>query len=315
MNAQRIMVTGAGGFLGSHVCEYFGARGHAIAAVGRFSLDTESLGRYPNLWRHAGVTLPDPRFVDAVRDFRPDVLVHCAGTASVPESVRDPYGDFSRTVDICAFVLETLRKEKNDCLFVFPSSAAVYGNPEKLPVSEQAPLHPVSPYGYHKRMCELLVEEYNTLHGVPTVTLRIFSAYGERLRKQIVYDLCLKFADTRTRTVELFGTGEETRDFIHAHDVAGAVAAVLAAGEHGVVFNVASGTQTTIRALAGMVARQFRACKPVHFNGAVREGDPRRWAADIRRLSGTGFVAGTDLPSGLSQTCAWFRETHGASGV
>lgn len=305
--AARVLVTGAGGFLGRHICRYFGERGHAVAAVGRFNTTAEGSQDYPNLWRFCGMTLPDHAFVKAVREFQPQLVVHAAGTASVPESVQDPYRDFRNTVDVWAFVLETLRQECPDSTIALLSSASVYGNPLSLPIPETAACRPISPYGYHKWLCELLAEEYRHLHGLQVAVLRIFSAYGDHLRKQVVYDLCRKIMDPQTESVEVYGTGDESRDFIHALDVAQAVDRIWGAEAQG-TFNVASGAQTTIRELVTLLEGTLKSEKPIVFSGASRSGDPRNWQANIGKLAGLGFAPNVPLPVGVERFCSWYLE-------
>ena len=99
---MKVMVTGAGGFLGSHICQYFGEAGHPVAAVGRFATDVAFASSYPGLELLAGMTLPDPAFVRAVTTFKPDLVVHGAASAKVAESVTRPYFDFQQSVDVCA---------------------------------------------------------------------------------------------------------------------------------------------------------------------------------------------------------------------
>jgi len=306
------MVTGAGGFLGSHIAQYFGENGHKIAAVGRFNTTSAFTSLYPNLWKLCGMTLPDARFIDVIKEFTPDLLVHCAGTASVSDSVLDPYGDFQRTVEVCAFTLEAVRKHAPACRFILLSSAAVYGNPLQLPIPEEAPCKPVSPYGYHKLMCESLVEEYGRLHGLNTAILRIFSAYGERLSKQVVYDLCCKFSKRDCDEVKLDGTGTETRDFIHARDVARSIEYLCTSNIDG-IFNVASGAQTSIGSLALTLKEMMKSNKEICFTGKSRAGDPLYWQADITRLSAIGFTQSILLEEGLERYCAWFSSL--AKGV
>lgn len=302
---KRILVTGAGGFLGSHIARHFGANGHRIAAVGRFNTTSDITSLYPNLWKLCGMTLPDTRFTDVIKEFQPDLIVHCAGTASVGDSVHDPYDDFQRTVEVCAFTLEAVRKYAPSCHFVLLSSAAVYGNPNQLPITEDTPCKPVSPYGYHKLMCEALVEEYSRLHAVNTTVLRIFSAYGERLAKQVVHDIARKFCDEKNEVVTLDGTGNETRDFIHAKDIARSIECLYNVSAYG-VFNAASGVQTTIWELAASLKKYLKSTKEVCFSGKLREGDPLYWQADISRLSVTGFSQSISLEDGLKDYSSWF---------
>lgn len=305
------MVTGAGGFLGSSIARYLGSKGHRIAASGRFASLT-GVADIPNLFRLCGVTLPDSRFREVVREFQPDLLVHCAGTASVADSVEAPYTDFRRTAEVCAYVLETLRTVAPGCHFILLSSAAVYGNPQTLPVTEDALLLPISPYGYHKLICELLAEEYRALHGIPTTVLRIFSAYGDGLRRQVVHDLFKKFDDACGKEIEIFGTGEETRDFIHATDVARIVELVADKKSTG-VFNAASGSETTVRELATVISSECNSSKNILFNGVRRPGDPVNWRADISRLSAIGFRSAITLREGIAAYRKWYLGEAGVS--
>jgi UDP-glucose 4-epimerase len=218
----------------------------------------------------------------------------------------EPYTDFQRTVDVCAFTLETVRREVPDCRFILLSSAAVYGNPTQLPVREHSPVEPVSPYGYHKRMCETLVDEYRTLHCISAVVLRIFSAYGERLRRQVVFDLCRKFNNPGSDVVEVYGTGQESRDFIHATDVAQAISCIVLGNATG-YFNLGSGKQTTIANLVNQIKKSMNSDKDIHFTGQIRPGDPLCWEADINQLKSLGFSPSITLDAGIKKYCDWFK--------
>ena len=252
------------------------------------------------------MNLPDKTFISIIGEFQPDLLIHCAGSASVPYSMQEPYDDFRQSAGVTAFILETIRKHRHSCHFVFLSSAAVYGNPSKLPVGEESPCRPISPYGYHKSMCEMLCKEYETIYGVRSSVLRIFSAYGERLRKQVIFDLCRKFSGPSLKTVEVYGTGEETRDFIHARDIAQAIDRIHNAGGPG-IFNVASGIQTSIREVIELIKNCFRSNKEIVYSGSTRPGDPLYWQADISRLSSSGFRQEIPLNEGIRNYCRWFK--------
>ena len=307
--AERILVTGAGGFLGSHICNYFGQRGHIVAAVDRLPLSSEQGKLYPNLKNFHVMSLPDRSFARIIRELQPGLLVHCAGIASVPYSMKEPYDDFQQSAGVTAFILETLRKHMPSCHFIFLSSAAVYGNPQKLPIDEKAPCQPISPYGYHKYICELLCHEYQSIYKMKCSMLRIFSAYGERLRKQLIFDLCNKFTDPSAKSVEVYGTGNETRDFIHAADIVRSVELIHDANAAG-VFNVASGIQTRVSEVAEMIKTSLKSRKKISYSGASRPGDPLHWQADIAGLSSFGFLPATSLSEGIKKYCKWFKSGH-----
>jgi UDP-glucose 4-epimerase len=271
---------------------------------------SETADLYPNLRNFSTMNLPDKTFISLIGEFQPALLIHCAGSASVPYSMQEPYEDFREAAGVTAFILETLRNYMPSCHFVFLSSAAVYGNPQKLPVSEEAHCRPISPYGYHKYICEMLCREYKSIYNIKSSVMRIFSAYGERLRKQIVFDLCRKFSDPSVKRVELFGTGNETRDFIHARDIAHAIECVHTAEAPG-VFNVASGIQTRIGEVVEMIKDCFRSTKEIVYSGSTRPGDPLYWQADISRLSSLGFRQEVRLEEGIMNYCRWFKAEYG----
>ena len=134
---------------------------------------------------------------------------------------------------------------------------------------------------------ELLQDEYSRFYGLRGAVLRIFSAYGEGLRKQVVYELCQKILHAKD-CLEVYGTGEETRDFIHASDVARAVCCVAGKKATG-VYNVASGRQTSIGELAEVLVNRLRPGLPIRFTGDGKVGDPLKWEADVSRIKQLGF--------------------------
>jgi UDP-glucose 4-epimerase len=166
---------------------------------------------------------------------------------------------------------------------------------------------PISPYGFHKLCAETLVREHAQLHGMSTASLRIFSAYGPGLPRQVVYDLARRIRPSEP--LRLDGTGHESRDFIHATDVARATFDVLErAPGKGEIYNVASGQETTIRTLAEHL-RALRGPGPIEFSGKVRKGDPTNWRADVTALASLGFAPSIALTEGLRQVSDWVT-TH-----
>lgn len=307
--SETVLVTGAAGFLGSHICEYFGQRGYSIVAVGRVADIPLMSNVYPNLQRFCEVDLPDDTFVEILKESQPTKIIHCAGSASVPSSMREPYEDFRQSAWITAFVLEMIRKHVPSCHFIFLSSAAVYGNPIVLPIKEDSLCQPISPYGYHKFICELLCQEYQSAYKIKCSVLRIFSAYGERLRKQVIYDLCRKFSDDSSHFVEVYGTGDETRDFVHAIDVARTVELICTRGVTG-TFNVASGCQTKISDLAEIIKDCLKSSKNIVYSGSPRLGDPLHWQADISKLISLGYHPTVSIQEGLRNYCNWFKSEY-----
>jgi UDP-glucose 4-epimerase len=298
---RRLLVTGVAGFLGGALAELASTRGLVVAGCDRVpAAGSSSLSSFTECELSPGA-------LDAlVRDFQPDFCVHFAGRASVPESVRDPVGDFQAGALPTIATLDSLRRLAPGCRFILASSAAVYGAPESLPITEQHMPRPVSPYGFHKLICEQLCREYHTLYGLRTASVRIFSAYGEGLRKQVVWDILEKVA--RGPALQLQGSSEASRDFIHARDVAEAILLVLERGElEGGAYNVASGRESSIAELARLICHALGAQVEVSFDGIVPPGTPLRWRADIALLSGLGFSPKVSLERGVEAVTAWWR--------
>ncbi|MGL4622519.1 MAG: NAD-dependent epimerase/dehydratase family protein, partial [Chroococcidiopsis sp.] len=190
--------------------------------------------------------------------------------------------------------------------FIFLSSAAVYGNPQSLPVSESHSPLPVSPYGFHKWQCEQLCLEFTNIYGLPTASARIFSAYGPGLRRQVVWDIFQKIITQRSPTLQ--GTGRESRDFIHAIDIAAALFVIATTGSmQGEVYNIGSGREVTIAELVSLVLDTLcYDCNP-EFDGVVPIGVPLYWKADTTKLSALGFDPTVSLEQGISSFASWCR--------
>lgn len=284
MTDRTVLVTGARGFLGAHAAEEGRARGYEVV--------TSEDVRFPSDVARA-----------LIRRVRPAFVVHAAGPSSVAGSFDAPATDFHASVVATHDLLDTLREARPGARVVYLSSAAVYGNPTRLPIHESDPLSPISPYGFHKQCAETIAREHARLHGLRTASLRIFSAYGPGLRRQVVYDVARRIR--AGEPLQMDGTGRESRDFIHAADVARAAFTVLERAPcEGEVYNVASGEETTMRTLAEQL-RALIAPGPVTFTGRARVGDPVNWRADVSALTGLGFAAKMSLELGLRQVKEW----------
>jgi len=265
---------------------------------------TSSLARFVRL------RLPSADLASLLAEEKPQAFVHCAGRASVPLSMQDPAGDFRDNTVLTFELLEALRLNAPECHFLLLSSAAVYGDPPSLPIRESDPVAPLSPYGWHKRQAEILCAEFSAIFNLPTTIVRIFSAYGPGLRRQVVWDICERLLTKRQLTLR--GTGRESRDFIHAADVAHALA-LLAEKSPGCadIFNLAAGRETTIAELAGLAASALEVSVPPSFDGADTPGQPLNWRADIARIAALGFVPQVSLEDGVRGVAAWARAELG----
>lgn len=298
---MRLLVTGCHGFIGGSAGRVAARQGHDVLGVGRASQPDR---QWPGTYRSLDVAHAD--LAEIIRAYEPDAILHAAGTASVAASLTHPLDDLRAAVLTWANLLDGVRRSGLRPLLLFPSSAAVYGEPETLPVSEDAPTAPISPYGFHKSACELLAREYCRCFGVDVVVGRLFSVYGPRQRRLLLWELFEAAAGPAPRIV-MQGTGEETRDYLHVDDVAAAFLALAERRPPGLtVLNIASGSAVRTRDLARLVMDAANVSKPVQALGATRPGDPAHWRAAIARLRDMAPVAVRPLDEGIGQCVrAW----------
>ena len=295
---MKILVLGASGFIGRHISTLLNQLGHEIIGA---DIPHRENGDY------LLIDPQNPDFETLFRTAKVEACINCTGAASVPDSFTNPLHDYTLNTLRIAQILEAIRKVSAKTKFVHFSSAAVYGNPSStLPITESTELKPLSPYGWHKRSAEEICQEYARLFGIQSISLRIFSAYGPHLRKQLFWDLYQKAL--HQPRVELFGTGKETRDFIYVADIAHALHALLLFGDFdGRAANVASGTASTITTAAHLFLEALDIRKEVLFTGTERTGDPAYWQADISYLKSLGFTPQFELQSGLGHVADWLK--------
>ena len=295
---MKILIIGSKGFIGSYLVKYFDTRNDVWQSDVVADYTTQQ-------YIQIDATNSDFNAIFAFQSF--DVCINCSGAASVPDSLKSPYRDFLLNTANVYAILNAIHLHCPACKFINLSSAAVYGNPQTLPVIETALIAPMSPYGRHKAMAEMICKEFADEFRLQTCSLRIFSAFGNGLCKQIFWDMNRKMTDT-TESV-FYGTGDESRDFIHIQDIAQAVGLVIKyAGFTGEAINVANGEATTINEAVNLFAELKGYKGKIIFNGSVREGDPRFWQADISILKSWGYKQTISLEQGLRKYIKWAEE-------
>jgi dTDP-glucose 4,6-dehydratase/UDP-glucose 4-epimerase len=297
---MKILIIGSRGFIGSHCVDYFKSKSNQVWQA---DVVESAKNNFFILNRH------DSDFSKIFQEKQFDVCINASGSAHVGFSFENPSTDFELNVVNVQKILVAIRDYNPECKFINFSSAAVYGNPKTLPITENTLCKPLSPYGFHKLQSELLLTEYHKFFGLNTCSLRVFSAYGPRLKKQLFWDLYQK--SLQTDVISLFGTGNETRDFIYIDDLLQIIDLVIHHSNfQGSIYNVGSNIETTITEVAQIFIKTFSPEKQVVFNGEVKVGDPNNWLADMEILKEKGFKPQFNLSMGLKKYVAWLRENE-----
>ena len=298
---STVLITGVAGFIGRYAAQYFSSEGFSIVGVDNSSPENAPLSTLSAYYK---LHLPDPTLTNLLKKHSPDICIHCAGRSSVGFSFSEPSSDFHDATVLNFEILNALRLYAPSCRYLFLSSAAVYGNPKSLPVKETEPPDPISPYGFHKLQCEQSCLEFSKIYGMSTASLRLFSAYGPGLRRQVLWDICRKIFIHKSLSLQ--GTGKESRDFIHAIDIARSLKSVAEnAPLQGEIYNVGSGQEVTIEDLTRMILSATESKLSPRFDGIVPQGTPRNWKADISRLESLEFTSSVPLAQGVKSYANW----------
>ncbi len=305
---RRVMVTGGAGFIGSHVVDSFVSEGDDVLVI-----DDLSRGRRENVSSRASLVVLDIR--DEMRtifdDFKPSVVVHAAAQVSVPISMAEPATDASVNVVGTANVLEAAGASGTVGTFVNVSSVAVYGEPSEVPITEDAPLLPLSCYGASKRAAEDIVRIVGDARGMRWVSLRLANVYGPRQSSEGEGGVVAVFASRLVsgEPCVIHGTGTQTRDFVYVGDVAGACLAAAAGAPRG-VFNIGTGTETSVRSLFEMMSEAMGG--GTSEEGTARSGDIFQMVIDPHRARHElSWAASTSLAEGVKHTMDWVKNQNG----
>jgi len=312
---MKYLVTGGAGFIGSHIAESLLEQGHHVRVLDNFSTgkreNIEVLTRRfdeTQLEVLEGDVRNDADVDQAVRGV--DILFHEAAFVSVPQSMDEPQNCFDINISGTSLLFDAARKAgvKRG---VVASSAAVYGDSDALPLVEETPLQPKSPYAVSKRVKEMYAELFTGSFGFEVVALRYFNVYGPRQRPDSMYAAAIPIFARRlldNKPVIIYGDGGQTRDLINVRDV---VRANLVASEHpnaaGKVFNVCTGVETRLLDLLD-VMYELLPNAPTHELAPPRAGDIYRSVGSPQKAADLlGFRAQVSLADGLQEVIDWMR--------
>ena len=299
----RVLVTGGAGFIGHNIAIHLFSKGFDVVVYD--SMERASRLGVMRLERFGvPVVRVDVMGVRNLRGF--DVVVHCAAYVDVAESMENPGIYFSNNVVGTASVAKA--SADSGSLMIYMSSASVYGDPVVIPIPEDHPIKPISPYGLSKAMGEQVVELFSRIYGLKYIILRLFNVYGPG-QSQSYAGVITRFIESvlRGEPPRIYGDGSQTRDFIHVSDVARAVELAIERKAYNEVFNIGSGKQISILELARLIMRLANLEGEPVFD-KPRPGDIKHSLADISKARKIlGFEPSIPLEKGLEDLIRTWR--------
>ena len=313
---MKILITGAAGFIGSHLAETLLAQGHQVIGIDNF------LDYYPRWMKEKNLegvrTKPGFEFIEAdlletdlVGLVKPlEGVIHLAAQAGVRASWGENFRTYS---DNNVLATQTIigglpgggRKEISLRLLL-----VVYGDTEDLPMREESVLRPVSPYGVSKAAGEYLAYLYHKNFGVPTVSLRFFTVYGPRQRPDMAFHRFFKAAMSG-KPLMVWGDGEQSRDFTFIGDIVQGCCRALEAGRPGNVYNIGGGSRRTLNEVLEAMRRITGLPVTVDYQ-PVQKGDVRHTSASLEKIkTELGYDPQVSMMEGLEREWEWVRGLYG----
>lgn len=311
LKKKKVCVTGGAGFIGSYLVDRLVSEGCEVTVI-----DNLQGGNLNNLAKSQPAihfNKSDVRDYDSLKNTMKgiDLVFHLAANANVPYSVECPEYDFETNIIGTYNILRSCLHNSIGKL-VYASSAAIYGNPKYVPMDENHPLDPVSPYGASKLAGEKLAFAYSHVYNLQVVSMRISNTYGPRQPRYVMYDLFNKLK-ANPHQMEVLGTGEQLRDYCYIEDT---INAFILAAEHdkaiGGAFNIASGKATSIKEVVTIIlkALNLENTTKVTYTGQSWKGDIDKLLADNHKLSSLGFKPEIDLYEGIIRMREWLQEMY-----
>jgi len=303
---KTVLVTGGAGFIGSHLVDRLLSLDQKVVVI-----DNLSTGKLKNLnpaatFHHMDIT--QPSVTEVFTREQPDVVFHLAAQISVTESTKDPFHDSNVNVFGTLRLLEAARRCGIEKFIYSSTGGALYGEPETDPCTEEHPILPVSPYGMSKYVAELYLDLYHRLYQINFTTLRYGNVYGPRQEADGEAGVVAIFAQAMLegRQPQIYGDGDQARDFVFVDDVVEANLLAMTKGNGG-AFNIGTGEKTSVNqifeSLQSIIKYRWSAER-----GPARQGEVYKISLDSSKaVSALGWTSQVGMEEGLMQTVEFFR--------
>jgi UDP-glucuronate 4-epimerase len=312
---MKALVTGAAGFIGSHLCERLLADGWSVIGMDNFDDFYDPQIKRNNLstsvkherFKLVEADIRDAPAVDAALSPDTEVVIHLAARAGVRPSIEQPLVYADVNINGTMVVLEAARQH-NVQKFIFASSSSVYGNNRKVPFSEEDNVDfPISPYAATKKAGELICHTYHSLYGISITCLRYFTVYGPRQRPDLAIHKFARLIEA-DRPVPVYGDGSMRRDFTYIDDIIDGTTATIERCDGYNIYNLGESRPITVNELIANLER-ILGKKAIIDRQPLQPGDVNQTYADVSRAQrGLGYEPSTPLDKGLTRFIDWLRQ-------
>jgi UDP-glucuronate 4-epimerase len=312
--SKKFLVTGAAGFIGSHLCERLIAEGHTAVGLDNFDPFYDRKIKESNIktliksgkFKIVEGDIRDAACVDSICKSGIDAIVHLAAKAGVRPSIADPLGYADCNINGTMVLLESAKK----CgikKFVFASSSSIYGNNKKVPFSETDNVdNPISPYAATKKACELICYTYHSLYKIDISCLRFFTVYGPRQRPDLAIHKFAKLIE-QGKPIPVFGDGSMMRDFTYIDDIIDGMVAAINKCEGFEIYNLGESRPIRLDKLVEEIEKALGK-KAIIERNPVQPGDVEKTYADVSKAKKQlGYNPNTEITVGLKRFVEWLR--------
>ena len=290
----KVLITGINGFIGRHLAKELGTQMvYKIDGLGRSNYCDVKINNY------FSVDVSNFFELEKIKNYY-DIIFHCAGSASVPKSVKNPNFDFKSNLIGTFNMLEFSRKTKSKT-FIFLSSVSVFDPKNNLPLLENSKKNPISPYGASKNSSENFCNAFHKTFGMDIRIARIFNTFGPGSKNLFIYDLMRKLSSSSSK-LHLMGSGNQTRDYVYISDLIDGILLIAEAGKPGNDYNICSGNPLKIKNIANIILSELGLKdKKIIFDKKLYPGEIEHWYGDNSKITSLGFKPTISFEDGIKK--------------